>query len=110
MLQVADRLIDPGSGWRLHREWYERNFRLCAARTSATQFISIQNLVRPKIGEGIGLWIAHNSRHPTIQPLPSKEIIMFSLTREIKAGLLKFCAASLTGFFIFAQPAASEIA
>jgi len=110
MLQVADRLIDPGSGWRLHRKWYERNFRLCTARTSATQCISIQNFVRPKIGEGIGLWIAHNRMHATIQPLPSKEIIMFSLTREIKAGLLKFCAASLTGFFIFAQPAASEIA
>jgi hypothetical protein len=25
MLQVAYRLIDPGSEWRLHREWYERS-------------------------------------------------------------------------------------
>ena len=25
MLQVAYRLIDPGSEWRLHRQWYERS-------------------------------------------------------------------------------------
>jgi len=48
---VAYRLIDPGSEWRLHRQWYER-WAICWARISLCRATPNRRQIRPSCSNG----------------------------------------------------------
>ena len=48
---VAYRLIDPGSEWRLHRQWYERS---AMGDLLGEEFIAQPRLERYSLGSSVG--------------------------------------------------------